>query len=133
MKRIVLICMAAVALLSALVVSAFALYGDIYRDNEINGKDAIKLAQKLARWDIEFSQEDEKNADVYYDGEINVKDAVKLAQYLAQWSDVTLGPTNNAGNNDSTGNGNGNNTGSDTGNSNVSGGDIEVGADDIFG
>lgn len=120
MKKIVSVCLAVVMLLSALAVSAFALYGDIYKDNEINGKDAVKLAQKLAGWTIDFSSEDEKNADVYYDGVLNAKDAVKLAQYLAQWS-VTLGPTGNVGGDD----------GEDT--SNISGGDIEVGAGDIFG
>ena len=126
MKRIVSICLAAIVVLSVLIVSAFAIYGDIYMDNEINGKDAVKLAQKLANWDIDFSSEDEKNADVYYDGVINAKDAVKLAQYLARWT-VTLGPTGDVGGNV------GGNVGGDTGNGNISGGDIEVGADDIFG
>ena len=120
MKKIVSICLAVAMLLSALVVSAFALYGDIYKDDAINGKDAVKLAQKLAGWTIDFSAEDEKNADVFYDGVINAKDAVKLAQYLAQWS-VVLGPTGNVGGD----------AGEDT--SNNSGGDNEVGAGDIFG
>ena len=120
MKKIVSICLAVAMLLSALVVSAFALYGDIFKDNEINGKDAVKLAQRLANWDIDFSAEDEKNADVFYDGVVNAKDAVKLAQYLAQWA-VVLGPTGNVGGDDD---------GDDT---NISGGDIEVGAGDIFG
>lgn len=121
MKRVLSVCLAVAMLLSALAVSAFALYGDIFKDNEINGKDAVKLAQKLANWDIDFSAEDEKNADVFYDGVINAKDAVKLAQYLAQWS-VTLGPSGNVGGDDD---------GDDT--DNISGGDIEVGAGDIFG
>ena len=120
MKKVVSICLAVVMLLSALVVSAFALYGDIYNDNAINAKDAVKLAQYLAAWDISFTDEDKKNADVYYDGAINAKDAVKLAQYLASWP-VTLGPTGNVGGDD------------DTGSGNISGGDIEVGAGDIFG
>ena len=121
MKKIVSICLAVAMLLSALAVSAFALYGDIFKDGNIDGIDAVKLAQKLASWDIEFSAEDEANADVHYDGVINAKDAVKLAQYLAQWS-VVLGPTGNVGGGDG---------GDDT--SNISGGDIEVGAGDIFG
>ncbi len=120
MKKIIAICLVSVMLLSIFAATAFALYGDIYNDNKVDGKDAVKLAQRLANWDIDFSAEDEKNADVYYDGVVNAKDAVKLAQYLANWS-VTLGPTGNVGDGDD---GNG---------SNISGGDIEVGAGDIFG
>lgn len=124
MKKIVSICLAVAMLLSVLAVSAFALYGDIYKDNEINGKDAVKLAQFLANWNIEFSDEDKLNADVHYDGAVNAKDAVKLAQYLASWS-VTLGPSGNVGDDDD------DDDTEDT--SNISGGDIEVGAGDIFG
>lgn len=119
MKKIVAICLVTAMLLSAFVATAFAIYGDIYNDNKVDGKDAVKLAQRLANWEIEFTAEDEKNADVFYDGVINAKDAVKLAQYLASWS-VTLGPTGNVG-------------GDDGDDGNISGGDIEVGAGDIFG
>ena len=87
------------------IVASCALYGDIHKDNGVDSKDAVKLAQYLSRWTIDFSAEDKKNADVHYDGEINAKDAVKLAQYLAGWK-VTLGPSNN---------------------------DVEVEADTIFG
>lgn len=120
MKKIVSICLAVIMLISALVVSAFAIYGDIFKDNTVNSLDAVKLAQYLAKWDIEFTAEDEKNADVHYDGVINAADAVKLAQYIANW-DVVLGPSGNVGGDDT------------TGGDNVSGGDIEVGAGDIFG
>ena len=120
MKKIVSICLAVIMLISALVVSAFAIYGDIFKDNTVNSLDAVKLAQYLAKWDIEFTAEDEKNADVHYDGVINAADAVKLAQYIAKW-DVVLGPSGNVGGDDT------------TGGDNVSGGDIEVGAGDIFG
>ena len=76
------------------IIASCALYGDVHKDNGVDSKDAVKLAQYLARWTIDFSAEDKKNADVHYDGEINAKDAVKLAQYLAGWK-VTLGPSNN--------------------------------------
>ncbi len=91
MKRITLFFAAACLLLLTLITAAFALYGDIYNDGKVNANDAVKLAQHLASWDIDFSAEDEKNADVFYDGKINATDAVKLAQYLAGW-DVKLGP-----------------------------------------
>ena len=120
MKKIISICVVSAMLLSAFVITAFAIYGDIYNDNTVDGKDAVKLAQHLANWTIEFTAEDEKNADVYYDGVVNAKDAVKLAQYLAQWS-VTLGPTGDVGSGDS---------GNDD---KISNGDIEVGAGDFFG
>ena len=119
MKKIIAICLVSALLLSALVVTAFAIYGDIYKDNKVDGKDAVKLAQYLADWDISFTSEDEKNADVYYDGKVDARDAVTLAQYLAGWTNVTLGPIGNVGDGDDT--------------DNISGGDIEVGAGDIFG
>ena len=120
MKKIVSICLAVAMLISALVVSAFALYGDIFKDNTVNSLDAVKLAQYLAKWDIDFTEEDKKNADVHYDGVINAADAVKLAQYIAKW-DIVLGSSGNVGGDDT------------TGGDNISGGDIEVGAGDIFG
>ncbi len=61
--------------------------GDINRDDVINTKDAVLLAQYLAKWDVEI---DELAADCNADGVINTKDAVLLSQYLAKW-DVTLG------------------------------------------
>lgn len=63
--------------------------GDVYTDEAINSKDAIKLAQYLARWEVELSDESKYAADVFSDELINSKDAIKLAQYLARW-DVTL-------------------------------------------
>ena len=61
--------------------------GDPNGDGEVNAKDAVLLAQKLAGWTIEL---DENAADCNGDGAVNAKDAVLLAQYLAGWS-VTLG------------------------------------------
>ena len=91
MEKVFWFALVAVVLSLALVVCAFAVYGDIYKDGKVNANDAVKLAQKLAKWDIEFTAEDEKNADVFYDGVLNAADAVKLAQFLAGW-DVKLGP-----------------------------------------
>ena len=91
MEKVFWFALVAVVLALALVVCAFAVYGDIYKDGKVNANDAVKLAQKLAKWDIEFTAEDEKNADVFYDGVLNAADAVKLAQFLAGW-DVKLGP-----------------------------------------
>ncbi|MBR3966128.1 MAG: acetylxylan esterase [Clostridia bacterium] len=61
--------------------------GDVNCDEKIDIKDAVLLAQYLAKWDVTV---DDYSADCNGDGEINVKDAVLLAQYLAKW-DVTLG------------------------------------------
>lgn len=65
------------------------LKGDILEDGIVNSKDAVKLAQYLAKWDITLTANELKAADVVPDGVINSKDAVKLAQYLAKW-DVSL-------------------------------------------
>ena len=63
--------------------------GDIYTDEAINSKDAIKLAQYLAKWEVELTEESKYAADVFCDELVNSKDAIKLAQYLARW-DVSL-------------------------------------------
>ncbi len=63
--------------------------GDILADGVINSKDAVRLAQYLAKWDIKLTDDEKQAADVVADGTINAKDAVKLAQYLAKW-DITL-------------------------------------------
>lgn len=65
------------------------LMGDILADGVVNSKDAVKLAQYLAKWDIFLTANEQKAADVVADGTINSKDAVKLAQYLAKWN-ITL-------------------------------------------
>lgn len=66
------------------------LFGDIYKDSNVNSKDAIKLSQYLAKWNITFDQDAKNSADVFYDGAVNSKDAIKLGQYIAKWN-VTLG------------------------------------------
>ena len=60
------------------------LKGDIFQDGKINSKDAVKLAQYLAKWDITLTEAEKLSADVVADGVINAKDAVKLAQLLAE-------------------------------------------------
>ncbi len=61
--------------------------GDVNSDGEIDTKDAVLLAQYLAKWSVVI---DEGAADCNADGAVDTKDAVLLAQYLAKW-DVTLG------------------------------------------
>ena len=63
------------------------LYGDVNGDGKVNGKDATRLIQYLAGWDVKI---DQSTADVNGDGKVNGKDATRLMQYLAGW-DVTLG------------------------------------------
>lgn len=92
MKKLFAFALAAVMLFSACAVFAYAanIYGDIYTDGVVDSKDAIKLAQYFAKWNVSMTSDELKAADVFKDGNVDSKDAVKLAQYLAQW-DVVLG------------------------------------------
>ena len=56
--------------------------GDINGDGKVNNRDAARLMQHLAGWDVEY----EKAAlDVNGDGKVNNRDAARLLQYLAGW------------------------------------------------
>ncbi|MBQ8208650.1 MAG: hypothetical protein IJZ89_07955 [Clostridia bacterium] len=61
--------------------------GDINGDSYVDSKDAVLLAQHLAKWNVSI---DMSTADCNNDGNVDSKDAVLLAQYLAKWN-VTLG------------------------------------------
>lgn len=61
--------------------------GDSSGDGEIDARDAVLLAQFLAKWKVEI---DELAADCTGDGKLDARDAVLLAQYLAKWN-VVLG------------------------------------------
>lgn len=63
--------------------------GDVYTDGVVNSKDAIRLAQFIAKWKVELSGDEEKASDIVADGYINSKDIIKLNQYIAKWN-VTL-------------------------------------------
>ena len=56
--------------------------GDISGDGKLNNKDASRLFQYLAGWDVDV---DESALDVNGDGKVNNKDATRLFQYLAGW------------------------------------------------
>lgn len=71
---------------NGMVVIYDGLPGDINRDGAVNQKDAIRLLQYLARWEVEA---DEAALDCNGDGKTNQKDAIRLLQYLAHW-DVEL-------------------------------------------
>ena len=60
--------------------------GDIFEDDMINSKDAIRLAQFIAKWKVELSGDEKKAADIITDGYINSKDIIKLNQYIAKWN-----------------------------------------------
>ena len=60
--------------------------GDVYTDGVVNSKDAIRLAQFIAKWKVELSGDEEKAADIITDGYINSKDIIKLNQYIAKWN-----------------------------------------------
>ena len=62
--------------------------GDINGDKKVNSKDATRLMQYLAHWDVEV---DEALLDVNGDDKVNSKDASRLMQYLAHW-DVDIYP-----------------------------------------
>ena len=63
--------------------------GDIFEDDSVNSKDAIKLSQYLAKWAVNLTDDQKSAADIFVDGYINSKDSIKLSQYLAKWN-VTL-------------------------------------------
>lgn len=97
MKRLVILFLTVSLLCSAFAVGSFAvLYGDVNCDGDVKNNDAVLLAQYLALWKVDISEEGMTAADVRYDGQINVKDAVLLAQHLALWG-VTLGPDTDSG------------------------------------
>ena len=60
--------------------------GDINGDQKVNNKDASRLMQYLAGWDVTVN---ESALDTNGDGKVNNKDASRLMQYLAGW-DVEL-------------------------------------------
>ena len=97
MKKLFVLILVAALLCSVFAVSSSAAkYGDINCDGDVNVKDAVLLAQYLALWKVEISDEGMEAADVRHDGMINTKDAVLLAQHLANWG-VVLGPSSNPG------------------------------------
>lgn len=71
--------------------------GDVFNDGTVNGKDAVRLSQYLAKWEISLTPYEMVAADIIKDGAINGKDAVKLSQYLAKW-DVALQTVKTMGN-----------------------------------
>lgn len=56
--------------------------GDINGDGRVNNRDAARLMQYLAGWDVEYVA---AALDVNGDGRINNRDAARLMQYLAGW------------------------------------------------
>lgn len=91
MKKMVVLILAAVLMFTVCSVSVVAAdYGDINCDGRINSLDAVLLAQYLAKWNVDISDEGMIAADVLKDGRVNSLDAVLLAQYLARWN-VQLG------------------------------------------
>ena len=56
--------------------------GDITGDGKVNARDAARLMQVIAGWDVEYV---EAALDVNGDGKVNARDAARLQQYLAGW------------------------------------------------
>ena len=56
--------------------------GDVNGDGEVNLKDLVALAQKVAGWEVDV---DENALDVSGDGDVDLADVTKLAQHLAGW------------------------------------------------
>ncbi|MBQ8208222.1 MAG: leucine-rich repeat protein [Clostridia bacterium] len=71
------------------VVRATIVPGDVNGDGEVTSKDAVLLAQYLAKWKVEL---DLTAANVNGDKVVDSKDAVLLAQYLAKWKVTLIGP-----------------------------------------
>jgi len=60
--------------------------GDANGDGKVNNRDAARILQYLAGWDVEVNL---KAMDVNGDGKVNNRDAARILQYLAGW-DVEL-------------------------------------------
>jgi len=60
--------------------------GDINGDGKVNNRDAARLLQYLAGWDVEVVEE---ALDANGDDKVNNRDAARILQYLAGW-DVEL-------------------------------------------
>ncbi len=58
------------------------LHGDINGDRTVNNRDAARLMQHIAGWDVEVVQ---AVLDVNGDGTVNNRDAARIMQYLAGW------------------------------------------------
>lgn len=57
--------------------------GDTNGDGKINNRDAARILQYLAGWDVECNL---AALDINGDGKINNRDAARLLQYLAGWN-----------------------------------------------
>ncbi len=57
--------------------------GDINGDGVVSNRDAARLMQYLAGWDVEYL---EQALDVTGDGIVNNRDAARIMQYLAGWN-----------------------------------------------
>lgn len=60
--------------------------GDATGDEKVNNRDAARILQYLASWDVEIQLE---ACDVTGDGKVNNRDAARILQQLAGW-DVTF-------------------------------------------
>lgn len=60
--------------------------GDINDDGKLTNRDATRLLQYLAGWDVEVV---EAAMDINGDGKVTNRDATRLLQYLAGW-DVAI-------------------------------------------
>lgn len=63
------------------------LYGDANGDGAVDAKDASRVLQYIAGWDVPI---DAAAADANGDGALDAKDASRILQYIAGW-DVALG------------------------------------------
>ena len=61
------------------------LAGDANGDNIVNNRDAARILQHVAGWDVEIN---ESAADVNGDNTVNNRDAARILQYIAGWDVV---------------------------------------------
>ena len=91
MKKLLSIILTVIMFVFAVTFASSAkivIYGDSNSDDRVDVKDAVLLAQYLAKWEVII---DKSASDCNCDSSVDIKDAVLLAQYLAKW-EVVLGP-----------------------------------------
>ena len=93
-NRFLKFCAFAVLVAVLFTVAVFAVVsGDANSDGALNNRDAARILQHIAGWDVEI---DEIAAEVTGDDVVNNRDAARILQYIAGWDVELVEPDYNA-------------------------------------